>query len=217
MGEFQADIQRGAQSVSIRPLDTVTGGASGSYSCAIKTGQMAAGLAGASEILQFRLGSTATVDALVRSVRITASSDDTGFTAGYVILDLFAARSFTVAGSGGTAATLTGDKQKRYTSGMATCAATIRGASTATLTAGTETLDTQPLASITCGVTNATFTPFIGTAGNPVELFGRAAEEYPLRISASEGFVLKITVPATGTWRASIVIHWDEVPSGKNF
>lgn len=187
---------------TLRPIDV---GALGSYRKAMVSGTMAAGLAGAAPIFSFRYGAANLC--LIRRVMLTAG-DLVGFTAGLAAFNMFAARGFTVADTGGTAATLTGNNGKLRTSYAPTGVADFRISSTATLTAGTRTKDADPAGTIAISVT--------ATAGQPiqpsvVELFRAQPGEQPMVLAANEGFVIEGTVPATGTWQFGVSVDWDEV------
>lgn len=177
----------------------------GSYSKALTSGTIAAGLASASPV--YSLQYTGANLAVIRSVVLSATDITTGFAATNATFNMFAARAFTAADSGGNAGTLTGNNGKMRTSFATTGVGSIQIANTGTLTAGTRTLDTDPLASLTGGPTT--------TAGNPVINAGTALylptpNEYPLVLKANEGFVIQATVPATGTWVLSVTVTWDE-------
>lgn len=189
-----------------QPVNTPAGGA---YAKAMSSSLMAAGLGGASPIFSFRFVPAAPVSlCLVRQVLISAAVDATAFTAGAGRFDMFAARAFSASDSAGTAGTLTGNNAKLRTSMQTTGVADFRISSTATLTAGTRTLDTDPMGSIQF--------PAPATAGavmvppNSI-LFQNKSIEYPFALATSEGFVVQATVPATGTWRFSVAVVWDEV------
>lgn len=187
------------------PVDYSTGGC---FQITSKSGTMAAGLAANSTIYAFRWTS-ATMNALVRRVRLSAVVLGTGFTAGIVTFDLFEARAWTVADTGGTTDTLTSPNGKLRASMAATALSEIRHSSTATLTAGTRTLDAQPLETWTAGMGTGTNVSFnVG----PIKLFEKLGAEHPLLLVQNEGFVIRATVPATGTWSFAITPEWDEVP-----
>jgi uncharacterized protein YaiE (UPF0345 family) len=81
----------------------------------------------------------------------------------------------------------------------------MRISSTATLTAGTRTaLPTQPFASVLFGVTTATNTVHLPTT----RIW--SPEDATLVLRQDEGIVLLATVPATGTWRATVTPAWEE-------
>jgi len=192
--------------VENRPLDV---GALGSYALAMTTGTMAAGLAATAPIFSFRWAN-ATNNAIIRKVVVSMGSLVTGFAAGIGIFRLMPARSFSASDSGGTPATLTGNNMKRRTSFGTTLAADIRIASTATLTAGTRTLDANEVAAIQFTVTATAQTvhlpPSQGVLWTPDQ-----AAEWPLVLAQNEGFIIQATVPATGTWQGQVNIEWAEI------
>ena len=192
-----------AARIAHRPLDVATG-AGGSYSVSVKSGIMAAGLGAAAPILAFR--NPGALLGVVKRVRFIAQGLGTGFAAGAVVLDMFAARAFTVQDTGGGAVTLTTNNAKLRTS-FATCQAAIQASATATLTAGTRTLDANPMRTLLTDVGTGTFAQ---VEADDV-LFKADPGEWPLVLAANEGFVLQATVPATGTWTWATMIDWDEV------
>ena len=178
----------------------------GSYCMANKSGTMAAGLAASSPIFSYRYGGANL--AIVRKVKFSAGDAGTAFAAGNFVFDLFAARGFTASDTGGAASTITGNNGKLRTSYATTAISDFRTATTATLTAGTRTLDASQLGSITSSDA--------ATAGNPIltpsdYLLGQNVGEQPLQLATNEGFVVQATVPATGTWVFSVQVCWDEV------
>ena len=177
---------------------------SGVYSACAISGVMAAGLAAAAEILQFRWTSTTKL-ALLKHVHFHAGVDTTGFTAGAAIFNLLVARTFTAAGTGGGTLTLTGNNAKHKTNMESTAIGEIRVATTAALTAGTKTLDSNPHATIVTGVGTAAGQDII----NDHDLT-HADFEHPIMLAADEGFVIQATVPATGTWKFGVEILWEE-------
>lgn len=197
------DANRALKTV-IRPTDW---GALGVYSKALTSGTMAAGLAAGSSVFQFR-NSSANVY-LVKRVMISAG-DLVAFAAGFVTFTLTPARTFTANGSGGTAGTLTGNNGKLRTSMATMGAAEIRIASTAALTGGTWVLDTDPIAAITTSVV-ATAGINIVPPGTP--LIDRRPGDQPFILAQNEGFDIEATVPATGTWRFSVQVDWEELAS----
>jgi hypothetical protein len=182
-------------------------GVGGCFQLCSKSGIMAAGLAANSPIYSFRWTS-ATMNALVRRVRLQAWSLGTGFTAGLAFFDMFVCRNWTVADTGGTTDTTTTDNGNLRTVMPATLLLELRHSATATLAAGTRTKDAQPVDSVTYGVTTTVNTPFSA----PTKLFERLGAEHPLLLGVNEGFTIQATVPATGTWSFWITPDWDEVP-----
>lgn len=177
----------------------------GSYSMGANTGTMAAGLAGGAPVFSFRYGAANL--AIVRKILIEADNITTAFVAGAAKFDLIAARSFTVSDTGGTAGTLTTNNGKLRTSYATTGVSDFRISSTATLTAGTRTLDAQPLASVEFAVPTSIDADLLPTTA----LFQSQVGESPLILAQNEGFVIQATVPGTGTWVFSVRVCWDEV------
>lgn len=177
----------------------------GSYCMGANTGTMAAGLAGGSPVYSFRYGGANL--AIVRKVSAEADDITTAFVAGAAKFDLFAARSFSASDTGGTAATLTGNNGKLRTSFATTAISDLRISSTATLTAGTRTLDAQPLASVEFAVATSIDAGLLPTT----DLIRQNVGESPLVLANNEGFVIQATVPGTGTWVAAVRTCWDEV------
>lgn len=194
-----------AARVALRPVDI---GALGSYSVSAVSGIMAAGLAGASPIFNFRWA-PATVPtslAIIRRVRFRPWNLGTGFAAGIFTFNLFAARAFTVDDTGGGAVTLTTNNGKVRTAHAVT-QATMRASATATLTAGTRVKDTNPLRTESGVVANAAFSAMVMEP----DLFRALPGEQPLILATGEGLVIEATVPATGTWSWAAMVDWDEV------
>lgn len=183
------------------------------FSIGVLSGVMAAGLAANSEIIQFRwVDATNLRRVRVLGIDLSAVVDVTGFTAGAALFDVVAARAFTVAGTGGTAQTLTGNNQKLRTSQNANVLGVtgeIRVATTAALGAGTKTLDAQGIGSIV-GAGSATagslIVPQSALYKDIVSVYGQ-----PLVLANQEGFAVRATVPATGTWRFAATVFWAEV------
>lgn len=177
------------------------------FKIAQATGILPAGLAAASEIYQFRWTSTAT-RARILGVQFSAAVDTTAFTAGAAIFDMTVARAWTADGSGGTAATLANDSKLR-TSQLPSRGAGSRIATTAALGAGTKALDTQPMGVLIGGAG--------ATAGSqiivPSDFYIDEATSYgvPLVLANQEGFVIRASVPAVGTWKAGVTVFWAEV------
>jgi len=205
---FVAEVEQNtkAMRVVLRPIDY---GSFGIFQVALSSGTMAAGLAAAASVFQWRW-SDATRVAKVTTICHGGAGSIAAFAAGFTQAQAFFARSYSANGSGGTAATMTGNNGKLRTSMGTSLVGDIRISSTAALTAGTWTLDAQPFASVTASVP--------ATAGNqvlpPTLLFNCETEsEYPLVVAQNEGFNLQSTVPATGTWTFSIACKWAELGS----
>jgi hypothetical protein len=180
-------------------------GSLGMYAMGAASGVMAAGLAGASPIYGFRY--TGANLCLVRSVSLVAIGNTTAFAAGVATFNLSACRSFSISYStGGTAITLTGDNGNLRTSMAATGVGSIYVASTGIIGGATLTRDSQALAVRTTGVTAAA--ALILSSGNP-PLFENGCNR--LICANNEGFDIRATVPATGTWNFAVNTVWEEL------
>lgn len=187
-----------------RPMDY---GALGSYAIAGRTGTMAAGLAANAPVFSFRWGDATRLCA-VTSIHCSGGGSIVAFAAGFTNLEVVVARSFTASDTGGTALTPTANAQKLRTSMGTSLVTDVRVASTATLTAGTRTLDAQPLGSVTSSVTATAGTPL----WSPIHLYELNENDgQPLILAQNEGFIIRATVPATGTWTASFDVTWMEL------
>lgn len=194
----EVDSTHRAQRVSIRPLDH---GALGAYRVSAATGVMAAGLAANSEIFQMRWAD-ATRLCVIERVAFDGLGSIAAFAAGVVNLRLTVARGWTIDGSGGTAITPAKMRASMGTSLMGA----VRIASTATLTAGTKTLD-----AIDHGGAVGSVAATAGASIPPQSFMDVMAGGYPIVLTANEGIVIRATVPATGTWTGGITVHWTEM------
>lgn len=201
----EVEVNTKALRTVIRPDDY---GSLGIYKLGANNGAsaMAAGLAAAAPIFSFR-NSTTNVYA-IKKVYFAMNSGTTAFTAGEATFNLFAARSFSASDTGGTSVLPTSNSNKLRTSMATTGAASILISATATLTAGTRTLDGQPLASLVAPIAATTWTQFVPQ--NTVLLDQRVGE-HPLILAQNEGFVIQATVPATGVWFFAVNLDWQEL------
>ena len=192
---------------TLRPIDY---GALGSYRMSLLSGTMAAGLAANSEVVQFRWSDATRLCVVTSIIFDGLSGSATAFAAGFGKVDLIAARSWTADGSGGNAATITGNNSKQRTSMGTTLLGAARIASTAALTAGTKTLDTQALGQYSAAFGTGTSVQWIPQ----FDMFHiDPGGEHPLVLTQNEGFVVRATVPATGTWQFGVTVCWTEVAS----
>jgi hypothetical protein len=200
-----AGSNEGVLHVAQYPIALTT--SEGSYKVGLVSGTMAAGLAANAEVFQFRWAS-ATLNCALRSVKLSATVAGTAFAAGAPSFKMTPARSWTVAGSGGTAATLTGNNLKSRTDFATTVVGDVRIASTAILGLGTKTLDSSDVGAIV-GVSGTATTGQIVPPGT--DLYNRySSDEYPILLEANEGFAIRATVPATGTWTFAVTVEWTE-------
>jgi hypothetical protein len=204
----EVELNTKAMRAVLRPDDV---GSLGMYRVALVSGTMAAGLAAASPIVQFRNGNASNL-ILPRLVEFSAGNTATAFVAGICLFNLFRATAWSASGTGGTLS-LPGTQNKLRTSfGSSLMTAgnnsDIRVASTATLTAGTKTNDTIQLGSIASSIPAVGGTPL--TPGK-VKLLEQRGWEYPLTFATNEGFEIQATVPITGTWTFECTIYWEEL------
>lgn len=202
--EVEANTKAGR--VTLRPEDY---GSLGAYSLGASSGIMAAGLAADAPIFSARW-THATNLCLVKRLIISAGCDTVSFGAavGAFYFNAFAARSFTVVDSGGASILPTGSMNKLRTTGMGTTLFNdIRMSQTATLTAGTRTLDSQALGSIVGSVIAGAGAPMLA----PYPIFEAVPGAHPLVLAQNEGLVMQARIPGTGTWKFSIRFDWTEI------
>lgn len=198
--------------VTGRPLDH---GAFGHYRMGVTTGTLAAALAANSELFQFRW-TDATRLCIVQKVLVSAGANVAATAAGLVNLDLSIARSWSAAGTGGTAATLTGNNQKVRSNMGTTLLGEARIATTAALGAGTKTLDSQPIGNVFAGIgTGAITTALNLNFIDKIDLIEVDADMsiHPVVLTQNEGLVVKTgatAFPASMTWGLSVTIVWAE-------
>lgn len=209
-----AEVETGTKAVRVvnRANDV---GSLGSYALGSKSGIMAAGLAGASPIFSMRFTPTVAPTSLLllKKLLFTASTLGTAFTAGSALFEAFVLRNYTVKDTGGGSLTLgtavtTG---KLRTSQAISGVDDFRISATATLTAGTQTADTNPFSSTITQIPATTTNYAILPADYPI--FQVTPGEHPIVLAVNEGIVIRATVPATGTWSFSVKAVWDEVAS----
>jgi hypothetical protein len=196
-----------AAHVVIKP-DELTG----AYQLSMASGALttvAASTASAGTVFSFRYapgGSTVCVVKRVSVGFVTTTAFGAAQQMGY---GLFAARSFSGADSGGTAATLSGNNQKYRTSLATTSVSNINMATTGALTAGTRTLDSQALGSAYFWV------PAAGTSLVQTDLLSYDPNDYPFVLANQEGFVIQnlVLMGATGVGTLVVNVEWFEATS----
>jgi hypothetical protein len=205
-----------AVKVTLRPTDY---GTLGQYRLSMQSGTMAAGLAAFAQIFQARWTDTPEI-ALIWGLSIDGMSGGTAsFTAGIGYFGMQIVRGWTVDGSGGTPATLTGNNQALRSSMQPSLfgahgTGVIRVASTAALAAGTSTVDTQGVGQVYIAVgtvASANYLPQYCMYGSAaLEEGGNPA---PIVLSQNEGVSLVASLPASGTWKFGVSLSWSEVRS----
>lgn len=187
-------------------------GALGYYQIAQVTGTIAASLAANAPLFSFRWGN-ATDLCLIQSVKVGGIQIATG-TAAEFDLALFVARSFTASDSGGTSILPTSNSNKMRTSMGTTLVTDMRIATTAGLTAGTRTLDTNPIARVQGALSSATADIQVFPGVSPTPLYVRDnLDHHPLVLAQNEGFVITnpIAGPASDTFILMVQVTWGEV------
>lgn len=194
-------------------------GAGGGYRIAMQSGTIAAALGANSELFQFRYVTSANRVCIVHGISVSAGANVAASAAALAALRATVARGWTVAGSGGTRATLTGNNQKLRTSFATSEVNDIGMATTAALTVGTKTLDAQDIGGISFGIgTGAITTSVALNLVSATNLLGdfSAGMAWPLVLVNQEGFVIRSganAFPAGMTWTLNVNVAWSEVDS----
>jgi len=170
---------------------------------------------GAGELYQFRW-TDATRLAAINKVTFSAGANAAATAAGLQAFELVVARSFTVAGTGGTAATITGNNMKLRTNMGTTLLGESRIASTTTLGAGTKTLDTQGISGVFIGIGTGAITTSeaLDLVDPPYPLLSSDGDgQHPLILATNEGFVIRMinTMPLSMTWGFTVSVAWAEL------
>lgn len=189
----------------------------GSYRLNVSSGAVttiAERSATAGHLLSWRWGDTTGVHAYVYKILAKFTLTTAYGTAQETGCDLITAPAYTVAHTGATAVTLTGNKflQHLPASKLSSC----RVADTGALTAGTHTLDANPISTLSdwsaaIGATVPLATS--GAASGPGALYDAALNDgAPLVFAQDQGFVIRnlILMGATGVGRWDFTIVWDE-------
>jgi hypothetical protein len=180
------------------------------------TGTIGAALAANSELFQFRWLSSTKTYALIHSVKLDGAGIVAVATAaGPIGWCVMPARSWTVAGSGGTRIATSGDNLQTETALPAPQVSDIGIATTGALTVGTKTLDANCAGQYITGVlTGAATVAQVSPLADAEYLFNASAEGYmPLVLGNQEGFVIRTTHagPAALTYTIGFTVVWSEV------
>jgi hypothetical protein len=177
---------------------------------------MAAGLAAASPGVLVRWGDASGKLMVLRQLALEMNSLGTGFTAGLGLFELVKATAFTVADTGGTAITPAAGKAKRRTAHADSAITDLRrrpprrSPRARARSTRNRSLHIRAQIDVTA---NKVFVPALG--GNPHALLFEAYQQrdIPLVLAQDEGFIIRATVPATGTWEFRVLMEWQEVNS----
>lgn len=175
----------------------------GSYGVSLHAQSITSPTAG-SPYAAFRWAPSTTTD-LCAITRVTLSlATAVASTAGAPMVGLFFARGYTAADSNGTAVTLTGNSMKKRTGYPTTKVQDIRYGNNTAITAGTRTLDGDPIVAAETGQ---------GNASTAVAVFDM--KDDPLILANQEGLVLvNIQALTTAVWKCAATIEWTEFAAG---
>jgi hypothetical protein len=175
---------------------------------------MAAGLAALAPIFAFRWTQASNL-ALIYSIEISAGANVAATAAANCAFSAVVARTWSVVDTGGTAVTPATNDCKLRASMGASLVNDVRISTTATLTAGTRTLDGQNLGQVAFGVGTGAITTAENLTLVPLtQLFGAKKSGMPLVLTTNEGFIIRtgnVAFPATMTWHFGVNVHWAEV------
>lgn len=194
-------------------------GAGGAYRLSMTSGTIAAALAANSELFQFRYVTGASRVCLVFGVTVSAAMIVAPAVAvGPINMQLVGkvARAWSVDGTLGTPATLTGNNQKLRTGHNTSEVVSARMATTAALGVGTKTFDAQNFGGITAGIYFDLAASDISTQLVPnTNLLGEftGGMGFPMVLANQEGFSILsgLVMPATLTWNLVVNVLWSEV------
>jgi hypothetical protein len=192
-----------AARVSLRPPEVLSWNSIGA-----QTGAMTA-LAAAAPIFAFR--NIAANPVMVRRVGIGWFST-VAFTAAQMTeFGLMVARNWTTSDTGGTAIALTGNNAKHRTSLVTPSSLDCRISTTAALTAGARTLDTNTLAQQAGWSIGS---PMVVPASLN-NLLAQDAGDYPLVLAQNEGFIIQnlLAMGAAGVVKAYVNVEFGEAAS----
>lgn len=208
--EQQVDSLFNASRTSLRPVDHILNGQQGGqFRVSAITGAVAGAIATNGQIFSLRW---ADPNKLLVVFQILASGKCEAFSTGIgVDLEVIRATNFTVSASGGTAIVPSSVGNMMRTGVMKASSfattGTMQVATTAALTAGTQTLDTV-------GIGNGMFGATAAGGGGQVELFRHLpGNDHPLVLNMNEGFAIRSTngIAASNTWRFAITLVMAEL------
>jgi len=163
-------------------------------------------------LFSFRWGDASRI-CVVQSIKLEVQQTAAATATIAPVFEVFTARSFTASDSIGTALTLTGNSFKKRTSMGTTLVTDIRQSSVAAgLTAGTRTLDAQPILQLG---TVQTITNVNTTTYSKVADFTDGSD-HPLVLAQNEGFIVRgptVVFGAAGTANLIVEVQWVEATS----
>ena len=207
--------------VAYTPMHVTSGpfpyGAGGIYKISMVSATIGAALGANSELFQFRYVTGAARVALIHGISVSAAMNVAASAAALLSLRATIARAWTVAGSSGTRANLSGNNNKLRTSATTSEVNDIGMATTAALVAGTKNLDAQDFGAVSySALTGAITVATQGVLVPKTNIFGEFSGgglASPLILANQEGFVIRsgIINPAGMTWALNVDVAWSEV------
>ena len=192
-----ADPTAQALRVSVRPVEVLSYDSIGAQSGALT------GLAANSPVFSMRNIGTNLI--MVKHIGVGYITTTAFGTPQIVDFGMMIARAFTASDSGGTPILLSGNNLKHRTSLATVTNMDCRIASTATLTAGTRTLDSNTVAQTAgwAGAAGATINLL------PDNLFSHNTGDYPLILAQNEGFVIQALTAFGGTGVGRLYVNME--------
>lgn len=200
----------------------VPANALGSYALGLTSGIIPATPLASAEIFQFRWNpASRTKIAAIRKVEVSAAVSTTYFAAG-VPVSVFANKcsAWSAVGTGGSSPTMaaTGKRDSSMPStNLADGDCRITGTDATGLGPGTKTIEANAIAHIVSGAPiSSSLSGQVFPPGTELLRGDVASGDYPLILrpgaaaANAEGLIVRAIAPATGTWRFSINIEWDE-------
>lgn len=206
-------------------------GSYGQYALGVTSGIIPATPLAAKEVFQFRWNPTnRNILAVIRKIEVSAAVSTTYFAAGVPVeLALFKSTAWSSAGTLGTGITPAATLKRLVgmaSTGLVAGDCRIAGTDANGLGAGTKTLEANALASILSGAPiTASLSGQIFPPGTELIRSDVSRGDHPIVLTPgaaaanAEGISIVATAPATGTWRLSVNIEWDETddfPYGSN-
>lgn len=219
--QMQVDPTFQSARANLRPTEFVGSGMIGGHFYMAATFSNTAGQpnSASAQLFSMRWADTRTLFVLKR-VTVTATITTAFGAAQLVDYDIIKAVSFSTNPSGGSSITLATTSQKARSNTMSGSLLATSGAlqisSGSALTAGTQTLDTQPFGYVMSAVQTAATAAFSVVTPSYQSLFEtRDFGQHPMVFSANEGFVVRngTAYGATGVVKAGFMVEWCEVPT----
>lgn len=200
------------------PGDTITG----QYALGVTSGIIPATPLAAKDVFQFRWNpANRNLLAVIRKIRVSAAVSTTYFAAGVPVeLALYKAVAWSVAGTQGTAVTIDATAKRKASmpaSGLVAGDCRIAATDSDGILGGTRTALGNKIASVLSGQPiTASLSGQIFPANTVLYEANVANGDHPIVLTPgaaaanAEGLAILTTAPATGTWRLSVNIEWDE-------